>query len=157
MIELWAVGKIPSKKNLLKMTRGGRCYYDAETKSRLNDLSDQLSEQWGYRRPLIHPAIAMAFYVTSALNDKDNKYTTMLDAMVSAGILEDDSIAKCNGYALILKALTTKSYSGARIFIQEDGDLDSLVEYVKAQDLGDCGWMKVEKDKPRRCFRMIGE
>ncbi len=156
MTEINITGNVPSKKNLLKLTRGGRGYYDSETKATLNDLSEQVTRQWckttldGHRvprSPLIHPAIAVVFYVVSERSDKDNKYTTILDSLVSGGVLKDDCIAYCNGPVLLCEAVKTPSVAGAKIFIEESGDFEKLWRVVKSRDTSDYQWLKDFRDQ----------
>ncbi len=168
MTELVITGTVPSKKNLLKLKAGGGGYYDKETKATLRDLSEQVARQWsktnenGYKvpkQPLIHPAIGVVFYVTSDRSDNDNKYTTLLDSMVSGGVLKDDSIALCNGPVLICSSVKTPSTAGAKIFLEESGDLEKLYRYVKSRNFDDYSWLKdakVEKAKrAKRGFKRV--
>ena len=154
MIELELSGNIPSKKNLLKMTKSGHGYYDAETRASLNDLADQISRQWSKTgtdgrkvpmAPLTHPAIAVVFYVVSDRSDKDNKYTTVLDALVSGGVMKDDCIAMCDGPVLLLESVKTKSIAGAKVFIEPSGSLDALLAHVKRKDFADYEWLRTAK------------
>lgn len=145
MTELVITGTVPSKKNLLKLTKGGRGYYDSATRQILNDLSSQVERQWGSRPPLVHPAIAVVFYVTTGRSDKDNKYTTLLDALVSGGVLKDDCIALCNGPVILCEAVMTPSIAGAKVLLEENGSLASLYRYVMSQDFTEYGWLKLAR------------
>ena len=151
MTELVIAGNIPSKKNMLKVTASGHGYYDKELRQQLNDLSEQVARQWSKynvdgvkvpREPLVHPAIALVFYVVSDRSDKDNKTTTLMDALVSGGALKDDCIAYCNGPILICEAVKTPVSAGVRIFIEESGDFERLWRRVRAVDLKDYTWLK---------------
>ncbi len=154
MTEITITGNILSKKNMLKMTRSGHGYYDAETRASLNDLSDQVSSQWfrtdrdGSRQPrspLVHPAVAVQFYVVSGRSDADNKWTTLLDALVSGGVFKDDCIDFFNGGVMILSAIKTPSTAGAKVFIEESGDFDRLYSHVKHQDFNEYEWLKTAR------------
>ncbi len=151
MIELNISGHTPSKKNLLKLTASGRGYYDADTRAALNDLNEQVSKQWRYtnlegrsipRQPLVHPAIAVCFYVTTGRSDNDNRYTTIQDALVAGGVLKDDSVEFCNGPVLICSSVRTTAVAGAKVFIEESGDLERLYAYVRKKDFDDYQWLK---------------
>ncbi len=151
MFEINITGHICSKKNLLKLTRGGRGYYDKDVREQLNDLSEQVARQWsktnldGYRvprTPLIHPAMAVVFYVTTERSDNDNRWTTILDALVSGGVLKDDSVAFCNGPVLICSSIKTPSTAGAKVFLEESGDLERLYRTVKSRNFEDYQWLK---------------
>lgn len=154
MIEIALSGNIPSKKNMLKMTRSGHGYYDSETRASLNDLADQVSKQWSKtnedghrvpRSPLTHPAIAVVFYVVSERSDKDNKYTTVLDALVAGGVMKDDCIALCDGPVILLPCVKTKSTAGARIFIEPSGVLGDLLSYLGKQNHDNYEFLKTAK------------
>lgn len=154
MIEIALSGNIPSKKNLLKMTKSGHGYYDSETRASLNDLAEQVAKQWSrYNRdnvkiplgPLLHPAIAVVFYVVSERSDKDNKYTTVLDALVAGGVMKDDCIALCDGPVLLLPSIKTKSAAGAKVFIEPSGSLDDLLLYLRRQNHNDYEFLKLAK------------
>ncbi len=156
MIEIALSGNIPSKKNMLKMTKSGHGYYDAETRASLNDLAEQVAKQWSRlnkdgnrvsQGPLLHPAIAVVFYVVSERSDKDNKYTTVLDALVAGGVMKDDCIALCDGPVLLLESVKTKSAAGAKIFLEPSGSLDDLLGYVRKQNFKDYEWLKVIKSE----------
>lgn len=168
MTEIVITGNIVSKKNMLKMTKNGHGYYDKEVRESLNDITDQVAKQWTKpditgrrlpRAPLVHPAIAVMFYVVSGRSDKDNKYTTVLDALVSGGVLKDDCIDQCNGPVLLLEAVKTPSTAGVKVFIQEDGDLDRLMAHCKRQDWTDYSWLRdartqLQETKKKRLRRI---
>lgn len=151
MTELVISGHIPSKKNLLKVTASGRGYYDKEIREQLNDLSEQIATQWKVtdvegvkhpRAPLVHPAMAVVFYVTTGRSDNDNRWTTVLDALVSGGVLKDDCVEQCNGPVLICSSVRTTTVAGAKVFIQEDGDLARLYRHVCSYNFEDYKWLK---------------
>lgn len=151
MTEIIITGTVPSKKNCLKLSKNGHGYYDPELRATLNDLNEQVAAQWTRtditgrklpRAPLVHPAVAVMFYVVSGRSDLDNRWTTLLDALVAGGCFKDDSIDLFSGPILILKAMKTPSTAGAKVFIQEDGDFDRLYAHCKRQDWTDYSWLK---------------
>lgn len=156
MTEIVISGNIVSKKNLLKMTKTGHGYYAKEVRESLDDIADQVAKQWVRtdaagrklpRAPLVHPAMAVMFYVVSGRSDADNKWTTVLDALVAGGVLKDDCIDQCNGPVLILQAVKTPSTAGVKVFVQEDGDFDRLYAHCKRQDWQDYSWLKEARSK----------
>lgn len=141
MTELFITGPICSKKNLLKPRKrpgkdGKAFYYDREIKAQLEGIEHELEMQWK-GKPLVHPAIVFIWYTQTGRSDRDNKVTTVLDCMVKAGVLKDDSIDACNGEMLIGKAFKAKpGQAGARVFVAPDGDFLGLyLEVRKKVDL----------------------
>lgn len=126
LIELVIPGWVPSKKNLLKLTRSGHGYYDPEVKARLVEMEEAVRDQWAGREPLVHPAIGMHFTLASSRSDRDNKFTTVLDALVKGGVLVDDCIAKSNGVYLIMAAIVSKT-PFTTIWLEPSGDIGPLV------------------------------
>lgn len=156
MIEIIIKGNIPSKKNMLRFSsKNKRPYYDKEVRERLNEINDQVIDQWGLRPPLYNPALAVVFYVQSGNSDRDNKWTTISDALVAAGVLKDDSIDECNGEILIGKAYRgAEGTAGARVFIEPSGNLLALYRKVSSlEDLEDYRVVKANPKPPKRGFR----
>lgn len=168
MTEIILSGNIVSKKNMLKMTKSGHGYYDKDVRASLDDITDQVTKQWVRansagrilpKAPLTHPAVAVMFYVVSGRSDADNKWTTVLDCLVSAGVFKDDCIDMFSGPVLILKCMKTPSTAGVKVFVQEDGDFDSLLAHCKRQDWTDYSWLKEAREarsvvKKRRLKRI---
>ena len=143
MIELVIEGNIPSKKNLLRFRAGrSKPFYDTDVRMALDDICDQVADQWAARAPLLHPARMIVFYGMSELSDRDNKFTTLLDALVGGGVLKNDDIASCNGEMLIGCAYKgEESSSGARVFVEPSGNLSVL--HRKVNELEDLTKYKV--------------
>ena len=53
----------------------------------------QARSQWGRREPLDRAGVRVRFYVASRRGDLDNKLTTIMDVLCSAGVLRNDNIA----------------------------------------------------------------
>jgi Holliday junction resolvase RusA-like endonuclease len=85
-------GPIPSKKNMLRRSKNGGMFRNAEVSAKIDALTMQAAIQWGERGPLIRPSIQVLFRVIDKRSDIDNKMTTVLDCLVKAGVLENDNI-----------------------------------------------------------------
>lgn len=153
MIEIVIAGSVPAKKNLLRFAAGRKKpFYDPEVRATLDDIADQVADQWSGRAPLIHPSIIIVFYGVSDLSDRDNKFTTLMDALVSGGVLKDDNVLNCNGEMMIGKAYGGNGSVGARIFVEPNGSLMPL--YNKVSKLEDLESYKVLRPaSSRRGFR----
>jgi hypothetical protein len=91
------LGHIPGKKNLLRRSRNGGLHRDAEVTAQIDDLVLQAACQWRRRTPLEHPRIVAEFYVRDRRGDLDNKWTTVQDVLVRAGVLRNDNLAHLRG------------------------------------------------------------
>jgi hypothetical protein len=106
-VELDFESWIPSKKNQLMRRRGagsGMMYTD-DVKKALQDLQLQAKVQWGLRPRIRHPQLEFRIDAQSS-QDRDGIVTTLLDVLKRAGVIEDDSIARCNGLMMIFPAGT---------------------------------------------------
>jgi Holliday junction resolvase RusA-like endonuclease len=97
VIKLVLVGNVPGKKNSLMPRKDGKGYFNKRSvQSEINDLIWQIKAQ--YRgEPLDCPTIKCTFHVSSQRGDLDNKYTTIQDALVKAGVLINDNIKHMRG------------------------------------------------------------
>jgi hypothetical protein len=84
-------GSIPSKKNLLRRSKNGGMFRDAKVAKQINDLTIQAKAQWMGREPLHQPKTSAMFIILDERADPDNRWTTILDCMVQAGILINDN------------------------------------------------------------------
>lgn len=160
MVELIVAGHVCSKKNQLKLTRSGHGYYDAQTRANIDGITTQLRAQWRDRDlprpPLAHPAIAVIFYVTTTNSDRDNKWTTLQDCLVDAGVLKGDSIEDLNSYILLGHAIKTEHTAGARIWLEPTGNFGRLYRYITNQNLDDYEIVQLHGDVARnRRFKKI--
>jgi hypothetical protein len=126
LVELVIPGWVPSKKNLLKVTKAGHGYYDPEVKARLVEMEDEVRAQWAGREPLVHPAIGMWFALASSRSDRDNKFTTVLDCLVKGGVLVDDCIRDSNGPYVLMPSIVSKT-PFTQVWIEPSGDIEPLV------------------------------
>lgn len=100
---LTLIGTVPSKKNRYRRSVNGGMYTTASTKALLDGIILQAQSQWK-RPPVVHPDMDVTFYVQNQASDRDNKVTALLDCLVKARVLCDDSISKFNGTLTILPA-----------------------------------------------------
>lgn len=101
MILLEIDGPVPAKKNMLRVTRFGT-YHDKDIADQIEQLRVRAWIRWkqlhdGPAPVLEHPDLAVTFYVMDRRSDRDNKLTTILDVLQEAGVLQNDSIRRCNG------------------------------------------------------------
>lgn len=103
------VGQIPAKKNKWRR-KGAGVGVDQETQARLDWIVLQLREQWRHHQPLSSGAtLTFVFETRNSLADRDNMYTTLLDCMIAARVIEDDRIGAMNGWHYLAPALTCEN------------------------------------------------
>ncbi len=73
-------------------------YIPTEVRAALNGLILQARSQWNPRQPLDHAYVKARFLVKDGRQDLDNKLTCILDVLVEAGVLINDSIAHLAGF-----------------------------------------------------------
>ena len=167
VIELVVSGNISAKKNLLRFnSRSHHPFYSSELRAELDELVDQIADQWSRIRvgvgltgqPLVHPALGVTFYGQNTRSDRDGKLTTLLDALVSAGVLKDDCIAEFNELCLLGRSYEAPvGLRGARLFLQTDGNFESLWRHMRNTDLNDItpvkDWGLTRRASKPRAFR----
>lgn len=91
--EIRLCGHVPAKKNKWRIRANGTVgITDSDAIAEINGLKLQAQSQW--RRPALTKArVHMVFSITSLRGDLDGKETTILDVLVAAGVLWDDSMA----------------------------------------------------------------
>lgn len=118
-------GELPSKKNDRQIRRWGPRVGIGNSREKevlMAALAWQAREQWGQREPLEHPKMSFQFTVKHRRKDRDNLLTTVLDVLVTAGVLVSDSISKFNGTLTILPAIINKhAEEGVEIGIYGSG------------------------------------
>jgi Holliday junction resolvase RusA-like endonuclease len=129
-------GHVPAKKNLLRPrsnpTRGHSFYYDPETKARLEEINDTVAAYWAGRPPLVNPTVVYVFWTITGRSDRDNKQTTVQDALVKGGVLKDDCIAEYNAKYVVWEAGWGKEFT--TVFIAESPNkLESILDHVREQ------------------------
>jgi Holliday junction resolvase RusA-like endonuclease len=108
-VELTVPLLAPSKKNLMRPSTGGKTplAYKAGCKAQMNSLVEILAFQWAVDYALEHQTIIWSLHI-SPKQDRDGVITTLLDAMVKAHILKDDSVQVNNGPWLVERARELK-------------------------------------------------
>lgn len=101
MIYLTIPGVVPSKKNAWKRGLGGRVYLPAQIQADIDALILETVAARNRHNPKALANIAgkrvrvdMRFYVIKENKDLDNVFTTMLDVLQKAGILENDKLVR---------------------------------------------------------------
>jgi Holliday junction resolvase RusA-like endonuclease len=147
-------GHVPAKKNLLRprknATKGHSYYYDPEVKARLNEIDSVISDYWDGRAPLVNPIIVYVFWTVTGRSDRDNKQTTIQDALVNAGILKDDSINEYSEKYLIWDAGWGKEHTS--VFVAEKGtSLEEMIQHVEETlKVGTLGSLLADKPQKSR-------
>jgi len=146
IVELAIEGRLYSKKNHLQFNRrSSHPYYPSDVRACMDSVRAQIEHQWtddrgNAKQTLSHPAIAIAFYVNrqGLKSDRDGLWTTVLDELVNAGVLKDDSIESFNSEVLLCKSVLTETpddgrspFVGARIFLEPNGNFGPLWRYVQ--------------------------
>lgn len=113
-------GELPNKKDRL-MPRAGKgkgMMYDREVKALMDALVTQARIQWGPRKTL--PKFAEMVFRMSlkhARRDRDGIYATVLDALVTARVLENDTVKTCNGRHIIEPAMIDEGEERIEVLI----------------------------------------
>ena len=94
---LTLLGPVPAKKNRWHRGKNGAVYFDRDgIEQEIDSLLLQARSQWK-RPPAKHPAIIVTFHVRDARGDLDNKYSTLQDVLVDAGVLRNDNVKHLPG------------------------------------------------------------
>lgn len=101
--KLVLAGHCPAKKNLWKIGKRGM-YIDEGVRSEISWLTLQARQQWKHGT-VEHPDLSVTFYVHNSGSDRDNKLTTVLDCLASAGVIKNDNINRFNGMVVIEPAV----------------------------------------------------
>lgn len=126
------LGPVPAKKQNWRPGKNGKVIFYGRQKAngervdvrqQYKDLITQARIVWGPRRACVHPSIQIQFFVTWRGADRDNKLSTVLDALVEAGVLQNDNIAQFNGNLRVLPAVVSeKERTVIRIVEEESGE-----------------------------------
>ena len=87
-------GPIPSKKNQWGKRRGG-VGLPAQARAEVDAITWRIIAAWGKRPMVRNERITFRFW--SPRKDRDNLYTTVLDCMAAANMIEDDRAEAMNG------------------------------------------------------------
>lgn len=91
-------GHIPAKKNTWRPKPGG-VYQRKDVRAEMDGVILQIKSQWKCA-PLEETAfLKLAFTVPNGKSDLDNRATTVIDCLVKAGVVKNDSIARINSFS----------------------------------------------------------
>jgi hypothetical protein len=110
-------GKIVSKKNLLRRSRNGGMFRDANVVKSINALVEQARLQWP-NAPLVRPSSRVVFRVIDRRSDIDNKWTNLLDILVKAKVILNDNIK--NGPHPQVIDWEYSDTEGADVYLEKD-------------------------------------
>jgi Holliday junction resolvase RusA-like endonuclease len=96
-VRLVLEGHVPSKKNLLRRSKNGGMFRNREVSKYIDAITLQAKALWGGRAPLSKPRIEATFYCKDQRGDLDNKWTTVQDCLVAAGVIENDNLKSLPG------------------------------------------------------------
>jgi Holliday junction resolvase RusA-like endonuclease len=85
-------GHCPTKKNNYRRSKHGGMYKPKEINALLGPLQLQIQAAWKLP-PLNTAKLDMTFYVRDGRSDLDGKQTSIIDLLVNAGVIVNDSIA----------------------------------------------------------------
>lgn len=101
MVELSLIGPFPSKKNAWRHAKAGRVYLPAQQQADIDALVIQAqSAKRKIDRKFITELVGKrlkvmaTFRVQNELKDLDNVFTTILDVLQKAGIIENDRLVR---------------------------------------------------------------
>jgi hypothetical protein len=109
-ITLWQ--KVSSKKNkYLPMIIGGKASLikDSKLRKELDALASQIPASMRNLN-LEHPEIEVMMTVADGRSDRDNVLVTIMDLLVSTGVLRNDSIAASNGKITVYPAILSDHF-----------------------------------------------
>lgn len=116
-------GRIPSKKNRLASAGPGRRFFlPSEIRRASDSLALQIISQLPREKPYRHlpreAEIEIQLRVSTARQDRDGMVTTILDALVDAGVIRDDSVSRWNGRLTVAPAEVDPANPGATITVR---------------------------------------
>ena len=77
---------------MLRRSKNGGMFRNSAVVAQIDSLTLQAKATWQGRDALVCQPISALFYVTDQRSDIDNKWTTVLDCLVKAGVLKNDNI-----------------------------------------------------------------
>lgn len=97
-VKLKLCGSVPSKKNTWARARNGGMYLPKEVRAQIDALQLQAQAQWGGRNSVSDAHVKARFFVKDRRSDLDNKFVCLMDVLVKAGVLVNDSIAHVRSF-----------------------------------------------------------
>ncbi len=99
-------GDLPAKKNRIKAVRGRVGHYDSKTAATIQNLILQARTQWGARESVPQRTdLKIILWLANWRKDRDGIITTLLDVLVQARVIADDSCNGLNGWMVVAPAL----------------------------------------------------
>jgi hypothetical protein len=120
-VEIHFRGPIPAKKNKWGPAGGRGIILDPRSKEEIQALIWQARSAWRDPAtgdpypPVEHAALEFTFHYPRFSADRDNKYTTLLDVLVCAGVFVDDNAARANGRHILNEV--ERGDSGAHVVV----------------------------------------
>jgi Holliday junction resolvase RusA-like endonuclease len=100
-VKLVLLGRVPSKKNEWKRASGGGIYFAKDsTRADIDSLIIQARSQWRGKPPARKPTVLVTFHMANAAADLDNRYSTISDVLVKAGVLVDDCLREVSRFGV---------------------------------------------------------
>lgn len=106
------IGKIPSKKNMLRprFGSGGKgIRISTGAREQLDRLEMQIPAELR-DLGLVHPDMVVQFMMPEGRSDRDNMLVTLLDFLVKYGVIKNDSVASFNGQIVLFPAIPAEDY-----------------------------------------------
>ena len=98
---------------------------------------------------MVHPIIVYVFWTVTGRSDRDNKQTTVQDALVNAGVLKDDNINDYNAKYIVWEAGYGKEFTS--VFIAERGtDIARVFAHVEQTLAGSAFFEQLTKPQPKK-------
>ena len=93
-IYLEIVGRIPPKKNLVKIGRAGNIYHDRSVNEFVNSSYIQIKKQLGNFKPIKEPVALDVVLFMDERGDADNAYCALQDCLEECGVIENDKLIR---------------------------------------------------------------
>ena len=100
-------GHIPGKKNMYLRSKNGRMFKNRALQDQVDSITLQIITQC--REKFVKPSITAHFVCPDARSDLDNKWTTVEDCLVQAGVIENDNLNHLKGPITISGEVTRGS------------------------------------------------
>ena len=89
-INLVIEGKIPPKKNLIRIGRAGNIYHDRSVNEFVNSSYIQIKKQLGSFKPIEEPVTLDIVFMMDDRGDMDNALSALQDCLQQCGVIAND-------------------------------------------------------------------